>query len=157
MKRSLCVCAAGSSMRSPELRWVVCSVCSADLKGVQGGPLHVYAQLWFFFSIVVLTRMLLSGVCGGPAWGCLPSVRVRDRVAKTGFMPWAPRAGGPGHAPHWPQLWWCYFPGSRALQCVRPPHPLVILEVFRNLFVFFSKPTGCILQWFWNVSLDWIF
>lgn len=63
-KRGLCVCAAGSSafarvtLSGPQH-------LSADLKEVQGGPPNVYAQLGFFLSVVVLTRMLLSRVCGG--------------------------------------------------------------------------------------------
>lgn len=159
MKRGLCVCAAGSRLQRAFTR--VTFSCLQRLfcwleGGAGGSSARVRSALILLLHRGPHENAVVRSVWG-PAWGCLPSVRVGDRVTKTGLMPWAPRAGGPGHAPHWPQLWRCYFPGSRALQGVRPPRPLVILEVFRNLFVFFSKPTGCILQWFWNVSLDWIF
>lgn len=70
------------------------------LEGGAGGPsARVRSAL-----ILLLHRgpheNAVVGSVWGPAWGCLPSVRVRDRMAKTGFMPWAPRAGSPGHAPH---------------------------------------------------------
>lgn len=138
-RSAVCASVQQAPARALELRWVVRSIClltwrrcrgpservrSAQILPVHRGPHEnaVVASVW------------------GPAWGSRPSVRVRDHVAETGLVPWA-RVLAAQDKPPADHSWdgATSHPGSGALQGVRPPRPLVILEVFRNSFVFFLK------------------